>query len=136
MFKNLFNKSSRPKKMSLAEIYEQYHFFLDDKLLPLGFAGKEVAGGIGKDTTYNRGNLNVILQFDYRDQHIWLIARSGKTKIIKTSKTVVDVQSLITGVPKGEATIEEDDIFIGLEYTEKMKTKLVQDLDKWLAEHS
>ena len=139
MFKNLFQKSNKPKGKRADVIYKEYRAVIESKLSSLGFSIEENKHGLGSVTRYKRNELEVILEYDMRDPGAYFYARSGKK--IPAQSRMDEIEKLIgkKSVNYEEVEnklIESNDISVALNGTDEEKNKLIQDLENWYLENS
>lgn len=138
MFRNLFNKSSQPKKKKADVVYKEYLFLLKEKLLPLGFDIKE-GSGLGSFSTFKRENLEIDLVFELRDQETYLHVKSGKKVKFKTvfEQLPESIQKKASNIKEvEEQLVDHPDISLTLAGTDEEKDEFMKHLDEWLTEHS
>jgi len=138
MFKNLFNKSSQPKKKKADAIYKEYRSLLRDKLLPAGFDVRE-GSGLGNFSVFKRKNLEISLEFELREQATYVKATSGKKVKFKTvlDQLPEDIRKKTVNLQEAEEQlVDKSDISLTLVGTDEEKHSFLKNLDEWLAEHS
>ena len=137
MFRNLFNKSSQPRKKKPKVIYEEYRSLLRDKLLPLRFDGRE-GSGLGNYSVFKRESLELTLAFDLRDDATYIRAHSGKKAKYKTvlDQLPEEIRKKAVNLKEAEEfLVDKSDISLTLSGTDEEKASVIQTLDKWLEEN-
>ena len=124
----------KPTNNPTITIYDNYKVDFGEKLTSWGFVVSESEGPIGGNTTYKRGELEVVLGYDMRDPGAYLTALSGKKEPLKNRLN--ELAELTGNKPANFSEVEnrlinKADISIALSGTDDEKKRLVQELENW-----